>query len=185
MIEKFIKGKVAVFIDAANIESSVRAEGFRLYHRQLARYIKKHCNLIYLGYYTVGFQSKNHQNFLKFLRRTHFTVKTKPLKIIRDIQGKSVTEINKANFDVEIAVDSMDLKSNFDTMFLFSGDSDFDYLVKRIRKDQKTVIVVSLRGHISLELIKSANKYIPLTKFPKVLKKSSINKKSPPTSGGK
>ncbi len=164
MIEKYAKGKVAVFIDAANIESSVRDEDFKLNHRRLSSFLRRRLNLIYLGYYTVGFKTFNHQNFLKFLRRTHFKVKVKPLKIIR--------EVRKANFDVEIAVDAMDLRKNFDTMVLFSGDSDFDYLVKRVKKENKKVIVVSLRRHIALELIKSADKYIPLTKLKGVLKKS-------------
>lgn len=164
MIEKYAEGKTAVFIDAANLESSVRAEDFKLHHRKLANYLRKKLSLIYLGYYTVGFQTRKHQNFLKSLRRFHFRVKTKPLKIIR--------EVRKANFDVEIAVDAMDLKQNFDTLVLFSGDSDFDYLVKRLRKENKRVITVSLRKHISLELIKSSNKYIPLTNLNGVLKKS-------------
>ena len=164
MIEKYAKGKVAVFIDAANIESSVRDEGFKLNHRKLSGFLRRRLNLIHFGYYTVGFKTRNHQNFLKFLKRAHFTVKVKPLKIIR--------EVRKANFDVEIAVDVMDLRQDFDTMILLSGDSDFDYLVKRIKKENKKVIVISLRRHIALELIKSADKYIPLTKFKGVLKKS-------------
>lgn len=90
MIEKYAKGKVAVFIDAANIESSVRDEGFKLLHRKLSGFLRKKLNLVYLGYYTVGFKTRNHQNFLKFLKRFHFTVKLKPLKIIR--------EVRKANF---------------------------------------------------------------------------------------
>src|SRR3990172_8501357 len=101
MIAKYVKGKVAVFIDAANIESSVRDEGFKLNHRKLSGFLRRRLNLIHFGYYTVGFKTRNHQNFLKFLKRAHFTVKVKPLKIIR--------EVRKANFDVEIAVDVMDL----------------------------------------------------------------------------
>jgi len=59
----------------------------------------------------------------------------------------------------------LDLISKYDVLVLFSGDSDFDSLIKKLRKEGKKVIVVSSRYHISKELIDSCNKYIDIKKL--------------------
>lgn len=89
---------------------------------------------------------------------------TKPLKIIkqRDIEAG---DIRKANFDVEIAVDAVVMVESFDTFILFSGDSDFDYLLQYLKKRGKTTIVVSARHHVAKELIETSDKYIDLKKL--------------------
>lgn len=66
---------------------------------------------------------------------------------------------------------------------LVSGDSDFEPLVKYLRDIQKKVIVVSSRGHISRELIKCANEYLPLERIRDEVKKT-VYKKSPPIARG-
>jgi len=57
------------------------------------------------------------------------------------------------------------MANKFDTLVLFSGDSDFDYLVKNLRNKGKKVIVVSTKYHIAKELITSGNKYVDLKKL--------------------
>jgi len=52
----------------------------------------------------------------------------------------------------------------YDTAVLLSGDSDFAYILRRIKSKGKRVIVMSTRGHIALELIKEA-KFIDLRKL--------------------
>ena len=68
----------------------------------------------------------------------------------------------KANFDVEITLDILKMIEKFDTLVLFSGDSDFDYLIRRLRAKEKKVVVISTKYHISKELIKNSNKYIDI-----------------------
>jgi hypothetical protein len=41
MLEKFIKGKTAVFIDAANIELSAKDLNFRIDYKKLYNWLKK------------------------------------------------------------------------------------------------------------------------------------------------
>jgi len=48
---------------------------------------------------------------------------------------------------------------------LFSGDSDFDYLIKELKRNGKKTIVASLKHHISKELIESADYYLNLKKI--------------------
>ena len=61
----------------------------------------------------------------------NFKLITKPLK--EYIDHIPETPHRKANFDVEIAVDSTFLLNSFDTLILFSGDCDFEYLIKFLR----------------------------------------------------
>jgi len=71
----------------------------------------------------------------------------------------------KANFDVEIAVDVTHNLSNFDTLVLFSGDCDFEYLLKFLRGQNKTVIVFSRAGHVAKELPPASNYYFDIVDF--------------------
>ena len=157
-------GKVAVFIDAANLELSAKDIGIKINYRKLRSFFIKRGKLVYIGYYTAAFDNKGHKEFLNSLKAKGYKVVTKPLKIIksRDLERG---DIRKANFDVEIAMDAMGLVDQFETLVLFSGDSDFDYLVKNLKKMGKKVYVFSFRGHVSRELAKSADLYIPITRF--------------------
>ena len=66
---------------------------------------------------------------------------------------------------MEIAVDAIEMIETFDTLILFSGDSDFDYLLKFLKKRGKTTIVVSAKHHVAKELIETSDKYIDLKKL--------------------
>ena len=59
----------------------------------------------------------------------------------------------------------MDMAEKFNTLVLFSGDSDFDYLIKTLKNKNKKVIVISTKYHIAKELITSGNKYVDLRKL--------------------
>lgn len=60
--------------------------------------------------------------------------------------------IYKANFDVEITADILLDKSKIDEIIIFSGDSDFQYLVRKLKDAGKKVSVYSSRKTISWEL---------------------------------
>jgi len=59
----------------------------------------------------------------------------------------------------------MELLERYNTIILFSGDSDFDYLLKKLRNKDKYTIVISTKHHIAKELIRSSNKYFDLRKL--------------------
>ena len=71
--------------------------------------------------------------------------------------------IKKGNLDIELALDAYIEKNNYNILVLFSGDSDFEYLLK-ILKD-KYIIIVSTRKHISKELLNVSDEYIDLKKL--------------------
>lgn len=164
MISKFVKGRVYVFIDAANLESSVKSLNWWIDYRKLYKYFKESTDLIGIRHYCPRFKDQRQDNFFTVLKNIGFKLITKPLKIITEAD-KMKGNLRKANFDVEIALDAYKLINNYDTLVLFSGDSDFDYLIKTLREKEKRVITVSSRYHISRELIRSCNKYIDLKKL--------------------
>ena len=59
----------------------------------------------------------------------------------------------------------------YDTFILFSGDSDFNYLLKELKRADKKVIVASLKYHIAKELIESADYYLDLRKIKREIKR--------------
>jgi len=66
---------------------------------------------------------------------------------------------------MEIAVDSTYKLNHYDTLILFSGDCDFEYLLKFLRGKNKTAIVFSRTGHVAKELLPSSSYYFDLVDF--------------------
>jgi len=73
-----------------------------------------------------------------------------------DKKGSPYLEIRKCNFDVEISVDAVKMMKHYDTFCIFSGDADFVYLNKFLRKENKEVIIFK-GGYITKELKESAD----------------------------
>lgn len=178
---KEIQGSVAVYIDAANLEKSVQALGFipprrsakgmywkanrNLWHidyKNLRQFFAKNTKLVGISFYTARFGTKSHDKFLTFLKNTGYRLVTKPIKTIPG-RGRTITceqcgyknqipNERKANFDVEVSVDAVNWIRNYNTFVLFSGDSDFVYLVDFLKKQGKKIIVLARRGHVAYEL---------------------------------
>lgn len=123
-----------------------------------------------MGFFTVRFNTKEHDKFLTILKKTGYKLVTKPLKLIRD---KNKGHLRKANFDVEIAVEAIKFLKEFDNLILFSGDSDFDYLLKEAKTNGKKIIVVSMKYLVSRELIERSDRYIDLRKIRKAIERKA------------
>jgi len=161
--------KTAVFIDAANIELSAKDKNWRVDYRKLYKWLKQSNTIIFCGFFTVRFNTPKHDAFLTVLKKSGYHLVTKPLKLIRG--NKTTGHIRKANFDVEITVEAMRRVESFEKMILFSGDSDFDYLLKELKKQRKTTVVISMKHHIAKELVKTAHDYIDLRKIRNIIER--------------
>jgi len=157
-------GRVLVIIDAANLEQSVKSLKWWIDYRKLFSFFKNNTKLIGIRHYCPHFNDERQNNFFTVLKKAGFKLVTKPLKVITEMD-EIKGDIRKANFDVEITLDAMTFINDYDALILFSGDSDFNYLIRRLRQEGKKVIVVSSRYHISKELIESSNRYIDLKKL--------------------
>ncbi|MEX2028005.1 MAG: NYN domain-containing protein [Candidatus Curtissbacteria bacterium] len=177
-------GRVAVFIDAANLEKSVADLGtkppnfkklkkgfmwkalpkgyYKVDYKKLYKYFKAETTLAGISLYSARFNTKPHDNFLAFLKINGYRLVT---KLVKEIVVAGEDNKRKANFDVEISVDAVAWLNNYDTFVLFSGDSDFAYLAQFLKRKGKKVVVISERGHVSNELVKVADKYQDLHTF--------------------
>lgn len=181
LLKKYINGKVAVFIDAANIIYSQRTLKWHISFKKLAKYLKSSCNLIVLNFYYASREENQKQKiFFSILKDSGYKIITKQVKLIKQEDG---TILVKGNLDVELALDAFEQAEFYDSIILLSGDSDFETLLKRLRSKNKTVLVISARKHIARELINISNKYIPLNQLRSEIEMLS-DKKSPPKTGG-
>jgi uncharacterized LabA/DUF88 family protein len=114
-------------------------------------------------------------------RKSGFRVVTKEIKMVPhyDDMGKFVGKFPKCNFDVEITMDLITKVSEYDTIMLFSGDSDFGGLLKYLKSLGKKVIVVCTRNRMSTELEEVANKFIPAETLASFLKYERKNNTPP------
>lgn len=162
MIGKFVKGKVYVFIDAANILYSQQTLGWRVDYKKLREYFEKECDLQAIYFYT-GHVGDNHKQnaFLAKLKSFGYQVRAKEVKRIKVSRN---TYEWKGNLDAELIIDALKNIDNFDTCILMSGDSDFAVLLDELKTRGKRVIVMSSKHHISRELIERA-KYVNLKKL--------------------
>src|ERR1700691_5540769 len=159
MIGQFIKGRVYVFIDAANIFYAERTLGWRVDYQKLREYFNRECKLGAIYFYTSYIEESEQQDkFLKKLALYGYIIRSKEIKRIK--VGSNQYKW-KGNLDVEFVMDVMKYQSEFETCILMSGDSDFAPLCDELKANRKRVLVMSTRSHISLELLERT-KYIAL-----------------------
>ncbi len=164
MINQFVKGRTAVFIDSANIYFSYKTLKWKIDFQKLFIYFKNNTNLFRIAFYgTINPENERERKFHDFLEIIGYTVKHKAIKFIKD--GNEVYGgHHKGNVDVELTIDAVHFRDNYDTFILLSGDSDFESLIKYLKKYKKRCIVMSTKGHISIELLKQA-KFIDFKKI--------------------
>lgn len=163
MINKFIKGKVCIFIDVANVFYAQKTLGWKISYTKLIKYLRKECGentkcFIYAAY---DENKQNERKFLDMLDINGYILRTKSIKKISICANRDKI---KGNLDIELAFEMVDLSEKYDTAILISGDSDFAVPIDRIKAKKKWIIVMSTRGHISKELLERA-KYIDLRKI--------------------
>ena len=125
-------------------------------------YLDSEAKVVSLNYYTGRVGSFDKQSkFLEKMKEIGYRVTSKEIKLIKINNNKF---LQKGNLDIELALDAFREKNNYDTLLLFSGDSDFAYLLDLLRLEGKRVIVISTRKHISIDLLKRA-KYIDMRKI--------------------
>jgi len=161
----------------ANIFYTQKTLGWRISYEKLRDYFKNECRddlgkmFVYTAYDSDRPQQKK---FLDMLEINGYIVRTKEVKRIRVAKG--IYEW-KGDFDVELSMDVLDYLQEFSTAVLLSGDSDFAPVIERMKENNKKVIVMSSKHHISRELIRLSDKYINLKKLRDKIE--LINKKSP------
>ena len=138
---------------------------WRISYEKLKQYFETECgsDLGKVFIYTASDKQRpQQQKILDMLEMNRYILRTKEVKRIRAAKG--IYEW-KGDFDVELSMDVLDHLKEFGTAILLSGDSDFAPVIKRMKENNKRVIVMSAKNHISRELIELSDKYINLKKL--------------------
>ena len=120
---------------------------YKIDYKKLYKFFKAKSKLVSITFYSARFETESHNNFLTFLKTNSYRLVTKNIKSIANNKASISRGCNycgvkndvnikfkctncqknndfsierKANFDVEISVDAVDWKNNYDTLFLFS-----------------------------------------------------------------
>jgi uncharacterized LabA/DUF88 family protein len=156
-------GKVAVFIDAANIIHCYKDTGWKIDFKKLKKYFESKCTLVGIYYYSAFLEeSTGQKSFFEMLSRKGFILRVKK---IRKIANEDGTITLKGNCDTDMVVDAVSRMNEYDTVVIMSGDSDFVSLVNLLRGKNKKVVIVSTRWHVAKDLIQAAEHYFDINKF--------------------
>lgn len=169
MFKEFLRGKTIVFIDASNIYHSQKRLGWMIDLKKLINLLRDELE-IFEVYYYLAYDPENtsQKRFIDFLEIIGYRVRKKPIKFIKDTNDER-GGYHKGNLDVEMTIDALHNLDQYESAIIFSGDSDFESLIKHLKNCGKRCIVASTKGHISIELIKQA-KFIDLKKHESELK---------------
>lgn len=197
-------GRVYVFVDFGNVRPWAKElwpeeNKFRISQEidiaklaEIINWIFPIKRLFYYGRYLENTSlPKEHENNKKYrasmfrldkARKNGFEVKTKDIKMIPhyDEFGVFLNKVPKCNFDVEITMDMITKSEKYDTVMLFSGDSDFGGLLSYLKSKGKKVVVVCTRNRMSKELQAVADVFVPAETLGSFLKleNSGIKKHS-------
>ena len=174
-------GRIALFIDGANLSASAQALTFEIDYKRLLDLFKEKGRMIRAIYYTAIVEEQERpaiRSLVDWLEYNGYTVVTKPAKKFTDSDGNLTI---KGNMDVELAVDAIELCEHLDHIFLFSGDGDFRCLVEALQKRGTAVTVVStLKNNppmLADELRRQADNFIELRDIqPKIERSRNLSK---------
>lgn len=150
------RGRVAIFIDGANLYHAMAEKGWGIDYAKLLNVLTNNGSLVAAYFYTgIERNQPNQQRFLSYLRHLGYEIIEKD--VIQFSDGSK-----KANLDVELALDMVRLAESYDTAVLVSGDGDFSCAVKEVKQKHVRVEVISFPSVTSKALIKSSDRYLDL-----------------------
>jgi uncharacterized LabA/DUF88 family protein len=165
--------RLALFIDGANLYAAARGLGFDIDYKLLRTEFMRRGKLVRAFYYTALLETEDYspvRPLVDWLHYNGFAMVTKPAKEFTDSTGRRKV---KANMDIELAVDAMEMAPHIDHMVLFSGDGDFKRLVESIQRQGVRVSIVStIRSSppmIADELRRQADNFIELDELREVI----------------
>lgn len=151
--------RVGVFVDAANIELASDRLRARFDWKKILDLVTKDRQLIRAIAYSPVHDdpgvSIETQRFVEPFLDKGFKVVTKPLKRFQD-------GTIKANVDIEMALDVIEMLDRLDVVVLVSGDGDFQRLVEVVQKKGVRVEVVAVAASTASHLRHAADQFIDL-----------------------
>lgn len=155
--------RTIVIVDFGNVEKWKNSLGWIVGIKELGKLVrrfslgKKFLRRFYYGAdygknensQTISFWSKG---IMEMAELSSFEVVAKRVKYIHSQNNITGFE-KKCDLDVEMTVDLIRERDNYDTMVVFSGDGDLMYAIKYLNENfKKKCIVFGARGHIGREV---------------------------------
>jgi len=153
--------RVGVFIDTQNLYHSAR----NLYQARVnfGAVLKDAVagrKLVRAVAYLITTEAGDEKNFFEALEKLGIETKTKDLQIFAG-------GAKKADWDVGIAVDAIQMSPKLDTVVLISGDGDFVPLIKYLQNSGTQVEVVSFGKSTSGKLREAVDDFVDLSENPR------------------
>lgn len=158
--EPFIR--IAMFIDGANLFHTAKNIGMNVDFKKLLNLpgLREDGQLVRAYYYSAT-SNESPEFVIKLLDYLEYNGYSVVTKMSKTFNGKT-----KGNMDIELAVDALSLSKHYDKMYLFSGDGDFEYLVRALqRKGIQVCAISTIQTHppmIADELRRVADEFIDL-----------------------
>lgn len=146
MILNFIKGKVYVFIDAANIIYGCGRVGWKMDFEKLIKYLKTRFKAERILYYA-GLDSENKKqlSFYEVLQRFGYELRLVPVKKFKD--GK-----RKGDVDARLAFEAMKYFNDYNEAIFFTGDGDYYWLLEYLLEKEKKIKLIAHSESVAQEL---------------------------------
>lgn len=123
--------KIAIFVDVQNIYYTTRdAYGKQFNYRKFWKRISEQGEIVSAIAYATDRNIDSQIKFQDALRHIGFEVKLRPYITRNDGSAK-------ADWDVGITIDVLDIAPSVDNVILLSGDGDFDMLLDKIKSVHK------------------------------------------------
>ena len=162
--------RVGVFIDVQNMYYAARQLKGKLDFDALLQACVLDRRLIQATAYVVESKEIDQSGFIAMLQQRAIEVRRKTLKVRSD--GSM-----KGDWDMEMALDVLDMASKLDVVVLVSGDGDFTSLVKRVKGIGPRVEVVAFPRNTAKSLLEAADRFHALDR------RAMIRASAPPEEG--
>jgi len=121
--------KIAIFVDVQNIYYTTRDAYKRQFnYRKFWERVSKQGEIVTAIAYATDRNIDSQIKFQDALRHIGFEVKLKPYITRKDGSAK-------ADWDVGITIDVLEMAKHVDRVIMLSGDGDFDILLEKIKTD--------------------------------------------------
>jgi len=150
--------RVAVFVDVQNMYYSAKSLfGSKVNYTNLLKDAVRGRQLIRAIAYVIRADIPDETNFFDALEQIGFEVKIKDLKTF-------YSGAKKGDWDMGIAIDSINIAEKVDVIVLVTGDGDFVALVEHLKARGVRVEIMAFGKSTSSELIHEAHQFTDLGK---------------------
>lgn len=149
--------KIAVFFDVQNLYHSSKNFGkSKISYKALLEKICQDREMSLAKAYAAHRDGNSSKNFYKALEAINIQVCSKRIQVHNE-------KLSPAHFDTEIAVDTLTVPEDVNTIVLCTGNGNFSYLVQALVDEGYEVEIWGFRQSTSQDLIMKSGKFIEIS----------------------